>query len=1520
MGKFSKRGSRNSLHIYKIVFLVGLSLATICLYVWIAILLQKPSEALQSIPTLVVLIPPNTLPVTVENASTILPKEKATFEQLSTASATFIPTPLPILAELSTMGPGALHENGIKFVIVNSSEQAICTIQTTEYYDPAAGVMPSFVDWLSGRSPLQPGEQSEWVLPLPDQLYHPYGFRFISCDNVVIFEDYNIEIRQDTTMIFDGFEAVYTQTPRFDEGEINLTLTNQTGFDICSYYFGVDVPPRLVGAAFQGEPGRWFNVNLPNAVSTSFVVENPGVYVVSALSCSDQFTTPYDTGFVQINLERSGEVVFMYNSYSFTQGSVAEGEQAVSKTQPNAAISIRNDKYSHHDLCYAQLRSFNENNWTDDALGDNIVVRPGETASLDVPTGFNGYMLLADCNYEFLGISNLSTGGATQLLIFPDNFMIAGALTAPDASGDIRAYLNHDGFFRDELPPGSLYINNLSDHPICNIIIESALQQTYFDNEPTFIRTPQYQLSPESCINPGLEFFTTLPSGVYQIQLFACDGSVLYADRNLSVGDGNGPATTIDYKGIVQGNIQPYLSINSRTPYCSAIFPFTDEILDGQLGEAVEKGIPLRSGVFLLILSEIDDLSRCKTLNHGRAFIINMQGNINFNLEDAMNLSSSGVLPTDGGDIHAAGDFSLLSDYEESQNRALGRQLSQVGDYYRYQGSLDAAEATYKASGQYLSSILLPRSEYPDTAFYPEANTDTLCFIDIYNKLGNLSLQQGNYQAAELYFNRAVNAFWNTGFFQSKLSIHTNLDYDITNAKNDELISALLPEDFQALYMLTLSGFGQLYEIQGRTTEALTYYNRALSLTAPLPIHQSVDQLSPTNFAGSIPVLDNFYVQKSAFSDDYFGVYTPNDPFTSMIFKTDGSLSIISRARQRILGNLASLRANYLTLSASLEMFQQALTTSDGSLAVDAPDMFAQIGSLYTENGQYDTALQWYGLSLEQYRSQGSRSGAASVLYRTGRLYSLQQHFDIAGAYFVAAMSLAHYSTKQPNEIQILSQLDYADALAQSGSSTEAIQQYKSGIQLLEQFIQTSGSSRRLVSLEEHFDTDEVYHNAAILLVNDGQVDEAFSYLERSRAIGLRSNLASIQAEGWHIGLNHVDKRLIIALEATELRVTNLQSQLDELKQRNSTSEELTTTSDALEDVQREYLQILEMIELQNGTLLVDLKNVASVYNLQSVLQADEAAIFYSVGDKNSLAILVTQNMVEPVQLAITRSQVKNYITDPRNISVLPDLYRLLFNQIAADIPTNIKHIIISPSGPIYRVPFAALQAPDGSYLIDSYVLNTIPSATVYIQLENSQPAPATNPALVMSQAHAVGLSTLNYANSEANDIAVLFGVQAISDATESDLRANVTGARILHISGHAELNPFVPLFGTIYLGKNDTDDGRLEVREIYALDLSSTELVVLSGCDTGSSGNGEDFGLFNQAFLSAGAQKVISSLWGVDDKATSVLLTAFYRARSNGEHETDSQALRSAMLQIKEMPEYSNPFFWASFVLTGLS
>ncbi len=114
---------------------------------------------------------------------------------------------------------------------------------------------------------------------------------------------------------------------------------------------------------------------------------------------------------------------------------------------------------------------------------------------------------------------------------------------------------------------------------------------------------------------------------------------------------------------------------------------------------------------------------------------------------------------------------------------------------------------------------------------------------------------------------------------------------------------------------------------------------------------------------------------------------------------------------------------------------------------------------------------------------------------------------------------------------------------------------------------------------------------------------------------------------------------------------------------------------------------------------------------------------------------------------------------------------------------------------------------------------------------------------------------------------------------------------------------------------RENMEDGILTAYEISQMNLSNTEMVVLSACETGLGdiqGNEGVYGL-QRAFKIAGAKYLIMSLWQVPDQETSVFMTTFYR------HWLESKmpipdAFRATQREMRE--RFGDPYRWAGFVL----
>lgn len=113
----------------------------------------------------------------------------------------------------------------------------------------------------------------------------------------------------------------------------------------------------------------------------------------------------------------------------------------------------------------------------------------------------------------------------------------------------------------------------------------------------------------------------------------------------------------------------------------------------------------------------------------------------------------------------------------------------------------------------------------------------------------------------------------------------------------------------------------------------------------------------------------------------------------------------------------------------------------------------------------------------------------------------------------------------------------------------------------------------------------------------------------------------------------------------------------------------------------------------------------------------------------------------------------------------------------------------------------------------------------------------------------------------------------------------------------------------------DNVEDGILLAEEIASMDLTGTDLVVLSACETGL-GEITSEGVFGlqRAFKKAGVNTLIMSLWQVHDDATSLFMQTFYKHWLDG--KSKHKAFTMAQKTMQEHPDYSNPYYWAAFIM----
>jgi CHAT domain-containing protein/tetratricopeptide (TPR) repeat protein len=290
----------------------------------------------------------------------------------------------------------------------------------------------------------------------------------------------------------------------------------------------------------------------------------------------------------------------------------------------------------------------------------------------------------------------------------------------------------------------------------------------------------------------------------------------------------------------------------------------------------------------------------------------------------------------------------------------------------------------------------------------------------------------------------------------------------------------------------------------------------------------------------------------------------------------------------------------------------------------------------------------------------------------------------------------------------------------------------------------------------------------------------------------------------------------------------------------------------------------------------------------------------------------------------------------------LAALWRVLLPAGLADRVKHAKSAVVVPDGALHLLPFETLVAtPPSEKEAVRYWLDVGPpiryeaSATSLVQLQARRaPAAATGPEVLSVSdpsfaGHGTAWLPLPGTRLETAAIRAALGAARVdslggSRATEPAVRAALPGHRVLHLATHGFVTERrSEVLAGLVLAPSSADSGRaegdglLQLYEIYDLKLDA-QLALLSACETarGPRVAGEGAFALSRGFLAAGAERVIASLWRVNDASTADLIGALFRGASGGGDW--SARLFAAKRAVRARPDTAEPFHWAPFVITG--
>ena len=664
----------------------------------------------------------------------------------------------------------------------------------------------------------------------------------------------------------------------------------------------------------------------------------------------------------------------------------------------------------------------------------------------------------------------------------------------------------------------------------------------------------------------------------------------------------------------------------------------------------------------------------------------------------------------------------------------------------------------------------------------------------------------------------------------------------------------------------------------------------------------------------------------------------------------------------------------------ALEYYSQALTIQReiGHRGGEGTTL-TEIGDTYSALGERQKALESYNQALPILREVGDRSGEADALNSVGETYNALGEKQKALDYMNHALQLATAVSDPLLEASIFNDLMLNQKAPQP---TLAIFYGKQAVNLLQQ---VRGNIKGLgKELQKSFlaSKEDYYHDLADLLIAQGRLPEAqqvlgllkqqeYSDYVRGETANMLSPLTLTPAEKEAEEDYQKSTAQLVALgeQWAELKKITARTAEQE-KQYQQLSDQLDAASKGLNDYYaRLYLLFGKNSEANKQ--VADVKGDVSLLK-QTIARMPHTVALYTLVGKDRISVIVISGTttvareyaIPEADLNKKVAEFEQALRDPAKDPKPPaqELYKILIGPVKADLDqAEAQTLVWSLDGVLRYVPMAALY--DGKqYVVEKYNTVTITPASIAHLAEKPDVSSLSAAAMGISRKYEEGLTALPAVVGELDGVVKDAQVQGANGVlpgtillngqfTEKAMESQLGGQHaVMHIASHFVFKPGDDSQSYLLLaGRDEGGQGFhltvADFRDNQKLALDDTDLLTLSACETGMSGNAsngrEVDGLGTTAQLK-GAKAVISSLWEVDDASTGELMGDFYKRWAEGGGKvTKVEALREAQLDLllgkvkplagasgrgmgraKPVHEvaagYAHPYYWAPFVLMG--
>jgi CHAT domain-containing protein/lipopolysaccharide biosynthesis regulator YciM len=860
----------------------------------------------------------------------------------------------------------------------------------------------------------------------------------------------------------------------------------------------------------------------------------------------------------------------------------------------------------------------------------------------------------------------------------------------------------------------------------------------------------------------------------------------------------------------------------------------------------------------------------------------------------------------------------VLQDYASANNNP----------FYYTQATYFIGRSRYKLGDYYQSVVNLTET----VQYYTEVGDSSQMGFN-YAYLGNAYKGLGDLDQAENYYRKSLDILSALGKKKATAQLYGSLARVYSNQERyfeatelfEKANRMLKEEEHEEGMAVTYNNLGSVYKKQGDLEKALDNYYKGLEI---------IERLDLTRIKGSA------YIHIG-------NIYKDNGEIDSALFYYQKALENNVRIKNK--RKIASSYSSIASVYKYSEVYDSALFYYNKSLQLNQEIGFkngvitgyTSLAGVYARKGEYRKAIT----SSQNARKIIDESGiltnldlANTQLYNN---YHALNKMDSAEIYLKGLLDFRRKSLSMNYPLMSESQKElffttmhydfelFYDFLYVNSESKEVLcQAYDNALLIKGMMLRSSTSMRQNILSSGDSELISEYYNWMAL---KGEISEA--YMSGEEVGELESKADSLERI-----LNKNSNAFADMSKAQNLSWEDIKNKLGD----NDVAIEFIRFHHQPDITKLEYYPVYAALVVTNDTEQPKMVKLCNEFDLE-----------------NTMSNFPGNHLTYVNKLYGKQGQMN------------PELYNLIWKPLESEL-LGIKKVYYSPDGLLRKIAFSALSDRDNNLLIDKYDLNLVNSTGNILKDESLDKVKDLSFTLYGGVEYSSDStekevwSYLDGTKAEVENISYMLDKKKLNykafygdKATEQTFKDVAANSDVLHVATHGYffVNPeeveenmvvedegeltfrgsdipsgysaFVkhpnPLMrsGLVLANANDVwsynvpsqRDGVITAHEVAAIDMRSTQLVVLSACETGLGdikGYEGVFGL-QRSFKVAGVEHLVMSLWQVPDKETSEFMTLFYKEllKTSDIHKSFNRAQTS-------MREKYDPYYWAAFVLVN--